>query len=226
MDIKNEKLERIGSNSDGGYSTGLIQTSKNIKFISIGVGNDVSWESNLSSRGASGTQWDHTVEHSPENLSHRAVAFFRIGLNTRINSANSTNYHSLEQMYKLTKFSDDDYKLLKIDIEGNEWEPLSEAGITGCLQRFDQIIIEVHNLIEFKQKKQEKIIKTLDNLLVHHKVIHVHPNNTSFYLDVYGKTIHNVVELTLLNQRHLTQKNHLYKKIEYPSDTNKIDYHL
>lgn len=66
--------------------------------------------------------------------------------------------------------------MLKIDIEGWEWGVLKNCN-PNTLNKFDQILIELHNFHNIRNKN--KIIEALENINKTHQAIHLHANNMS-----------------------------------------------
>src|SRR5215469_18696636 len=62
----NAKKQRFGGNADGGYV--LLDDFGDAQIaISLGIGDEVSWDLDIANRGLRVIQFDHTVDHSPQN---------------------------------------------------------------------------------------------------------------------------------------------------------------
>tara|TARA_Y100000589_G_scaffold5648_1_gene4894 strand:- start:456 stop:1283 length:828 start_codon:yes stop_codon:yes gene_type:complete len=97
---------------------------------------------------------------------------------------------------------------LKLDIEGSEWEMITD--ILEISKYLSGIALEVHDLDIYGNKLKELIIK-LNNAGLY--LIHVHPNNAGGFCD--GTNLPKLLELTFLN-RNLFSKDELFSKKEKP----------
>jgi len=87
--------------------------------------------------------------------------------------------------------------VMKMDIEGSEWEVLASPDNQNLLPRFSQIILELH-LIGSKRFPQHEAMR---NLLQHFAVMHIHENNCCGVFDkVPGYNIARVVEISLVRR--------------------------
>ena len=66
--------------------------------------------------------------------------------------------------------------ILKMDVEGAEWEILSCIN-ENILARFDQIVLEYHELLAADKEKEKLIFSALSKINSKHKLIHLHGNN-------------------------------------------------
>lgn len=117
----------------------------------------------------------------------------------------------------------DEQILLKMDIEGCEYEIFEDVDIYHYLTNVNQIIIEFHDLRNLFSRFQD-IIK---NLRVDYEIIHVHGNNWGgeFYFNdpVKGETvIPNVLEVTFVKKEKIILKDRVNEKMAYP--TEGLDY--
>jgi hypothetical protein len=83
---------------------------------------------------------------------------------------------TLEQMVRDNGHGDVPRMLLKIDVEGAEWDALLHTP-SALLSRFSQIVIEFHGLIPTTHDSHDEMVsQVLEKLLVTHRPIHVHGN--------------------------------------------------
>lgn len=123
---------RIGNESDGGYVVLKEPCEKTNTVYSFGIEKDVGFELDFVNRFSNSCVklFDPTIDSLPQ--SHEKFMFCKIGV--------GSEYESLEDIL----FGDNtDHKLLKMDIEWDEWNVFLGADIkTIC--RFDQLLVEFH----------------------------------------------------------------------------------
>ena len=150
----------------------------------------------MAERGYNIYQYDHTIEKLP--LSHPNFHYRRLG----ITGTSSTNNElsSLGHEITVNNHAESRDIVLKIDIEGHEWEVFNEIS-SDDLSRFTQILVEchgfdrVHKLFWYRKARQ-----ALGNLATTHQVVHVHGNNNSQMLVLGGIPIPKTLELTWLRR--------------------------
>ena len=161
-------LKRVGGGGDGGYI--MLYPYSNTKIAySFGISNDVSWDLQMSENGYEVYQYDHTIEKLP--IENKAFHWKRQGLTGGIETP------ELKQLATLIKENGHESQsgmVLKMDIEGYEWEVFSNID-TKILKQFDQITLEMHNLLSFR--RNPVILKAIDKIISTHQTIYVHANN-------------------------------------------------
>ena len=119
--------------------------------------------------------------------------------------------------------------ILKIDVEGAEWDTLLHTP-NAILESFEQIAIEIHNLHSFcpdynginlaksilDQKTQ--VIKKLNNLFY---LYHVHANNYQPLFYVNRFKLPNVMEFTFVNKKYF--KSPEYSKTICPTEFDRAN---
>jgi hypothetical protein len=225
MHANQGKLIRVGDEFDGGYVChDSILNSK--KIISIGIGDNDSWETDLVNLNKQVTiyQFDHTINYSP-SLPNFRKKFFRIGLN---NFDVKNKYMTLTSICNQIAIQADDYNTLKIDIEGNEWKSLK--GVSGELfEIFDQIIIEFHDITNMKQSLNSERIKLLETLNKTHQILHLHANNDGQFISINGENLAQTIEVTYLNRKNYSFSDFVQsypRQIDNVSNIKKPDYFL
>lgn len=83
---------------------------------------------------------------------------------------------TLEDMLKNNGHSEKNGMVLKMDIEGAEWDVLDMLS-EETIKKFDQIIMELHGLLNIGNA--DKILRVLEKLNKSHEVIHIHGNNVT-----------------------------------------------
>lgn len=203
--IDTDSIIRVGSDIEGGYV--MLKPLDAGIAISVGVGSNVSWDSDLSKLGFQIFMFDHTVKKSPIMISNSK--FFRIGITGNENSESKKTLNLIE-ILDLLNLRDKDRLILKIDTEGAEWEVLRTVGIE-TLNKFDQILIEFHRLDLMKNN-----LHVFEKLTTNHSIIHVNPNNYSIFFLDQNFLIPNTLEVTFV-------KNSLLKDLHL-KDFSKITY--
>lgn len=181
---------RVGNENDGGYVMWSPFSEKNIAY-SIGICTDISWDLQMAGLGYEIFQYDHTIKKLPRD--NERFHYKKIGLTggeethnlKRLSTILSENHHNECGM------------VLKMDIEGAEWEVFGNAGKE--LDLFDQIVVEFHGIID--ARKHVLIMKALSNIAKTHLAVHIHGNNfdTVSYCGRYITP--NTIEVTFLNKR-------------------------
>lgn len=168
--VKGINKIRLGNANDGGYV--CLDYFKGVKAaLSLGINDDVSWDIEVASRGLQIYQYDHTVEGPPKK--HENFSFHKVKIEA-IERPGSASLKSILEKYKL---SEPQSVILKIDIEGDEWDVLSSAS-DETLDVFSQILCEFHNLDRMVEPEfYEKIISVLSKLQAKFEVFHIHANN-------------------------------------------------
>lgn len=184
------ELIRVGKSFDGGYIMASPLSSEKIAY-SIGICDDVSWDLDMARMGYQVYQYDHTIQSLPEEHSNFHWKKLGLGGENRgelrtLGSILSENGHAMALGM-----------VLKIDIEGGEWEVLNSCS-EELLSRFDQIVLELHNLV--KSQDQEAILRALELLNKTHFVAHVHGNNYGCVEYCGDLMTPNLLEVTYLSR--------------------------
>jgi hypothetical protein len=170
-DIAGARKVRIGAAADGGYV--MLDDFVNARHaLSLGVGPEVSWDADVAARGLRVFQYDDTVDGSPQQNANFVFAGQRVGA-AKARAADTT----LEEIMARPELATDNEVIVKMDIEGCEWEALAETD-TATLARMRQLAIEFHELRRFGDDAwRDRALKALANLTATHVCIHVHGNN-------------------------------------------------
>jgi hypothetical protein len=158
-DVGVEKV-RIGSKGgDGGYV--ILNSNFGSKFIlGYGVDKDLSFENEMTERyGMKGTVFDHTIEDVPNTSAE--VKYIPEGIGSK------DEYPLFTLATHVKRYiPDGESYILKMDVEGCEWDVLR----TADLSRVTQLIIELHEMQNFPKE----IIEKLDEKFY---LAHIHGNN-------------------------------------------------
>lgn len=211
------ELIRIGSENDGGYLIPNIVDEINT-CISPGVGHTNSFEKDLKKRGIVSFMLDHTIDMN--SILVKDFDFTKKKLNIYNDNKNITL-----DSFCSSKLNKEDNPMLQMDIEGDEYlNILSSSDET--LNRFKIIIIEFHNLERITNKFLfEFYSASINKVLKHFDVCHIHPNNGNRNFTVTNKLkIPQVLEVTFLNKKLTKTKKpitSLPHKLDAKCDGNK-----
>jgi hypothetical protein len=176
MDLLGCEFFRVGGGRDGGYVMArLFDSGNTAAAYSFGIANDASWDDGIASMGIPVLMFDHTITAAPACPSARAsVRFFRIGISA---SSEDPMLLPMRAILELNGHGDRRDLLLKMDVEGAEWEVL-EAMEVADLGRFSQIVVELHGLSPFESKdRHAMMLGVLSKLHRTHQCVHVHANS-------------------------------------------------
>lgn len=179
---------RVGRKNDGGYVM-LEPISREKIAYSLGICDDVSWDKDMADRGYEIYQYDHTIEGLPEK--NNRFHWFKVGLTGQ---EETENLKQLETLIKSNGHNDVSGMVLKMDIEGYEWDVLLNTD-RRILTKFDQITMEVHGLNDISNS--DKIIKVFEKLSVDFDVIHIHGNNYRYAVFCGDYITPDVLEITM-----------------------------
>ena len=183
----NERFTRKGDDKDGGYVLVDDLTTGDTLF-SIGVGDNITFDIDCENQVLVIVLVDDSVPYFEVPNNNYNIHRKKLG-------AYEDNSHiTLDKL--LNMYKSEDY-VLKIDIEGNEWEILASLQ-TATLLKFRQIVIELHDLLDIS--KSELKLKALNNLLKTHSPVVMHPNNIGGYRLVGDSIFPNVLETTWLRR--------------------------
>jgi Methyltransferase FkbM domain len=170
FDIDRQKI-RIGPKTDGGYIF-VNDISARQTVISYGIGTEYRFDIEMAERGHDVYMFDHTIENI--QAENKKLHFFREGVagDTDI----SQNLFSIKDHLHRHQIRGDRL-ILKMDVDGAEFDAL-EAGPDDTLDRFEQIVLEVHwlnNLDDLAFRDRfHRIFRRLNNAFT---LFHVHANN-------------------------------------------------
>jgi hypothetical protein len=185
-----EKI-RIGRANDGGYV--LLDNMTEISCaLSFGIRDDCSWDLEIAGRGIEVYQFDPSVEAPP--VAHPRFHFFK-----KMISAHQTDRsESLDSV--LAMLPSNGSVVLKLDIEGFEWEMFEAASLHG-LRRISQIVCEFHNFSRIADAQwRRRATAAMMKLKSIFEVVHVHGNNYGPMLLVANVPFPEYAEVTLANR--------------------------
>ena len=213
-------LVRYGSSNEGGYL--LLDVEPHIySLVSYGVGDDVSFEYDLSTIVSEIVLYDFSVSTLPMQIPN--AQFHQIG----ISSEPTNGFVTVEQT--LTNFEITKPLLLKMDIEGFEWDILNSLSFE-VLHRFDQIVIEFHGLCSLVHEYEfQRMFAALSRISQTHLPVVIHANNFGDYQIIGNVPIPDVVEVTYARKAKFGLMDipvKVNKKLSYPNNPLRPDIYL
>jgi hypothetical protein len=195
-------LIRLGGNSDGGYVAAQIDESSR-RAISIGLGHEVSAEEFLLKNSFSVIAADGSVDNPFPGHSRFQFSKSHIGDST----GSSFDEITFNQFLSIHEWNCN-VEIIKIDIEGAEYELLSSS--VGEISNSRQIIIEFHGLELLGESMFRKtLIDLFKKICKSHKPIHVHGNNGGPGIRMPGGEWPTLLEVTFLrNEDCLSERNY------------------
>ena len=178
-----DQLKRYGSAADGGYVVPINSVSNSKFLISGGIETNNEFEIELANLGIIGIQVDNSIDSPPKT--HKNLSFTRATLG-------GDSGVLIDDL--LRTFDPASQGVLKLDIEGSEYETLSEI---KSFKRFTSIILELHNLHKIADDQFWNVFKIiLEKFSQDHSVVFLAPNNCCGFSIIGGVPIPNVLEVT------------------------------
>jgi hypothetical protein len=197
MTIENsgETLVRIGSKNDGGYV--LVEKDySGVFLLSGGISNDNNFEIEFAQLGGVGHQIDYSIKEPPKK--HKNLTFSPRRIVGEKALEFDVTLDDLCQELIPENALKQKTSILKLDIEGSEWEILNTAKNLGF---FDQILLELHYLNKLADPKvHRESVEGLNRLLDLYFPVFISGNNCCGVVTLGGFTIPRVMELSLLNR--------------------------
>lgn len=244
-------LIRLGKKNDGGYVISKKSLEMDNCLLSFGMCNDWSFEEDFTKLNLKNYVhiYDHTVDLSfflfRLYKSIKRIFYFKSNISNVFKKTNElVNYIKLSRskikhykkkisnehsaQFANLKESLDEMKhngklMLKIDIEGDEFEILKNVNLYS--EKIHTLIVEFHDL-DTKLDDFEKLIKYINKKFY---IIHIHGNN---YSKCGTNGIPNTLELTFLNLKMFfknnkqTKINFPIKNLDFPNDPTKKDIEI
>jgi hypothetical protein len=188
---------RLGRDHDGGYV--MLDDFEDVRAaLSFGIDGECSWDIDIAAHGIDVYQFDHTVD-GPPTANHR-FRFFK----KRIAATASGLAENLGSALAKVPPSDTNRAILKIDIEGSEWEVLDAASVEE-LSRFSQLLGEFHDFHKaFDPAWRGTAQRVMTKLRSVFEVVHVHGNNYAPVHVIANIPIPEGLELTFANRAMYT----------------------
>jgi hypothetical protein len=200
------KKLRVGNRlGDGGYV--MVDDFGGIKAaLSLGIGDEITWDVEMSSRGFDIFQFDHTVEPPDEVATNPRLHFYKCGIACHTNPQQNLKTIGDILTEEMGEYSGD--LILKMDIEGHEWESLAIIS-DEVLARFRQICIEIHNPLARPGQRawRNRNLSVLQKLHRNFAPVHLHANNAGFVKKLFGIRVPRALEITYIRRDGQTFSN-------------------
>jgi len=159
--------------------------------ISLSVGSDDAWDRAMQARGLAVAQYDHTITAPPRRAP--GLHWQPLGIGT----ADVNTLRTLRSLIALAGLPEKGDLVLKMDVEAAEWAALAPGPEAAPLERFRQIVVELH---WFERVADPDWFATAGAALRHlaerHAVVHVHANNRGGMALIGGIPFPRVLEVT------------------------------
>ena len=199
-EVRDIPMTRLGRNGDGGYT--MIDDFADIQIAySFGISDDTSWDSDALANGIKDVyMYDHTIEGLPEDKP--GFHWFKTGI-AGVYDPQMPELRTLEQLLEDNGHANQQNMLLKMDVEGAEWDVFGHVD-SEILGKFSQIVLEMHHVTS--QENHDKILQALKVLNKTHAVVNLHGNNWEGY--EYGEhfSLPDALEVTYVNKEKYRQK--------------------
>ncbi len=227
MDVKGGEYARVGRDGDGGYVMLCDPLSEKVDAAySFGIGDDVSWSDAIAGRGIDVFMYDHTISRLPKR--HPKFHFFKTGLAGHKKGPALATLGKLiiENGHAMCK-----RLIMKIDIEGGEWDAFDEIS-TEVIGQFSQLVVEFHGLsVAVDEKRYLLIVEVLKKINQTHQSIHVHANGLGIPLWIGEFVLPSTLEVTYVRRsdvkdRLVANTRQFPTEIDQPSPANRHDIYL
>lgn len=166
-----KKYIRVGKADDGGYI--MFDEFNEVEAVySFGIAEDVSCDRFFADKGIDVFMYDHSINRLPEQNSY--FHWKKLGLCAE--GINTDNMKSLREFIEENGHQNAKNMVLKMDIEGYEWDVFAEMP-DEILNQFSQITMEIHYLFDYNRR--ENMYKALERINRTHQLIHIHANNAN-----------------------------------------------
>jgi len=162
---------RVGVADDGAYVM-LDDFNGIVAAYSVGIGKEVSWDLDVAAQNIVVYQYDPSVKAPP--VGH---PLFRFQPKRVVAEGGSDEPGAVTLSEMVTGKVEEGGVLLKMDIEGAEWDVLDSVPV-DVLRYFRQIAVEFHGFNHYRnQEWRDRARRVFDKLTAFHRLVHVHGNN-------------------------------------------------
>jgi len=232
-----KKMVRMGPNEDGGYVLPNFVLENCSAVYSYGIGRDSRFEEEFGPKFKKPAYlYDHTIRVvEPWRVEDQQREWDEI--NDRWKEMNcyfsptglgfQNNCHDFIDDYNANKT--EGKVLLKIDIEGGEYDYFEQVNINQINDSVMGILLEVHE-IHVKEYK-ERLTAILKRLGEHFILCHIHGNNWGYEYPIDGETVPQTLELTFINREFVdeyepNEQEYPVKGLDVPNNPKNDDLKL
>jgi|21_taG_2_1085346.scaffolds.fasta_scaffold09387_5 hypothetical protein len=216
----NSPKKRLGPNCDGGYVISELALNKCTNLFTYGVDDDIKYEEDFAvTYGKPCFLFDHTINQNK----------WEKGLLTYIPEGLGYEHSCKDFLQHYDECGVSGDVLLKIDIEGNEYDYFDRTNILKISEVTTGIIIEVHYMDN--PIILGRFIKLMNELNEFFLLNHVHDNNIGSTFNYHGFNIPNVMELSFINKKlvgdyTLDTRKYPISGVDYPNDPLRSELQL
>ena len=214
--------KRLGPSEDGGYVVPKFVLENCSALFSYGVGYETKFDEDFYVEYQKPTYlFDHTIPHRAWDRQHMDIQLFNHGLGF---GENCKDFHEDYNTLNI-----DGHVLLKIDIEGGEFDYFLNTSIPKMGDNVMGLLLEIHYIND--PKNREDMVKMITKLNEVFVLCHIHGNNWGGEWYHNGETIPKVLELTFVNKKfveksELDDQNYPIPGLDVPNNRDLADYDL
>jgi hypothetical protein len=186
-----QKKKRIGPNEDGGYVCSEYVLENCSALMTYGVGHDTRYEEEfVRTYNKPAYLFDHTLGWK-EEFERNGMKFVPEGLGS---AENCKDFYEHYQRYGLSGDI-----LLKIDVEGAEWDFFRNVDINNLKNSVMGIVLEIHWIDSMEIRKN--LADMFNKISPYFILEHTHANSWGYNFEYNGMTIPSVLELSFVNRK-------------------------
>jgi len=214
MEVVGKKRILLGEKYAGSYV--LLDDFKNIKIAySFGINSNIQFDKALANKGIDIYMYDHTINSLPyENPKFHWKKIGICGIGNQY-----PNMKNLEELIKDNGHINEKDMILKIDVEGWEWESLINLK-ENTLKQFKYIAIEFHFKDEKNYKNDGIYYKVIKKLSKTHQVFYARCNGERSKKINFG---HNRI-CHIMEVSYIIKNGNIFKKDETIYPIYEFDY--
>lgn len=194
--IEDKKI-RLGPQEDGGYVCSESCLLESSALFTYGVGHEIRYEQDYSSMYNKPVyMYDHTIGRETGWNIGANLFFFNEGLGFSDKCDDFLNHYRALNVK--------DRVLLKIDVEGAEYDYFEKVDLYSLYKCCTGILLEFHWLSnESYRERFKKIVKDLSKYFT---LTHIHGNAWSTLFELDGNSFPDVIELSYVNNDLISEK--------------------
>ena len=206
-EVIGKKRVLIGEKKDGSYV--MLDDFENIKIAySIGIRELIQFDKSLADRGIDVYMYDNTIDRLP--YANTKFHWKKIGIGG--NSERNYNIQTLQDMMKENGHLNEKNMILKMDIEGAEWNSLKDV-TEDILIQFKYILIEYH----FSNIDLPCFYNTLKKIFKTHQPFYMHCSPFSKPIIFGNNRLCSAIEISYIIRKgfHFTTDKSIYPIKEF-----------
>lgn len=185
------ELKRFGESMDGGYLV-YERAAFGSHLLSIGVGDNTSFDLDISKIVKTITLCDFSVEDLPVPIPNSTL------IRKKVVSRVQSSLKEISFSELLNCYPSNESLLVKVDIEGDEWEIFSEIDWSQH-PNVIQLVVEFHGLLQKAKNGQlDLMLYVVKSLRQSFSVVNFHPNNYGQFEIFLNVPVPDVIEITFV----------------------------